>query len=100
MRAVATTADTREALQQRGLRLEYATLGWNVVGIFVLAATAIAARSVALAGFGLDSAIEIFASLVVIGELGRTSTAATSPHVAANDNQTPGTARLPVWWIR
>jgi len=49
--------------------LEFLTLGWNVVGIFVLAATAIAARSVALAGFGLDSAIEIFASLVVIGEL-------------------------------
>jgi divalent metal cation (Fe/Co/Zn/Cd) transporter len=67
----------RPELLRHGLRLEYATLGWNVVGIFVLAATAIAARSVALAGFGLDSAIEIFASLVVIGELAETSTEAS-----------------------
>jgi divalent metal cation (Fe/Co/Zn/Cd) transporter len=49
--------------------LEYATLGWNVVGIVVTVGAAIAARSVALAGFALDSGIEIFASLVVIGEL-------------------------------
>lgn len=55
-----------------GLRLEYATLGWNVVGIVVLAWTAVAARSVALAGFGLDSLIEIGASAVVIWELSGT----------------------------
>jgi len=47
-------------------------LGWNVVGIVVLAFTAIAARSVALAGFGLDSLIEIGASIVVIWELSGT----------------------------
>jgi divalent metal cation (Fe/Co/Zn/Cd) transporter len=59
----------RSALLRRGLRLEYATLGWNVVGLAVLAATAITARSVALAGFGLDSLIEIGASVVVVWEL-------------------------------
>ncbi len=57
------------ALARRGLRLEFLTLGWNVVGIVVLAITALAARSVALAGFGLDSLIEIGASLVVVWEL-------------------------------
>lgn len=56
-------------LLRRGLRLEYATLGWNIVGIVILAYAAIAARSVALAGFGLDSLIEIGASTVVIWEL-------------------------------
>jgi divalent metal cation (Fe/Co/Zn/Cd) transporter len=40
-----------------------------VVGIVVLAIAAVAARSVALAGFGLDSLIEIGASTVVIWEL-------------------------------
>jgi divalent metal cation (Fe/Co/Zn/Cd) transporter len=45
------------------------TLGWNVVGVIVLAYAAIAARSVALAGFGLDSVIEIGASTVVLWEL-------------------------------
>jgi divalent metal cation (Fe/Co/Zn/Cd) transporter len=49
--------------------LEEATLGWNVVGVIVLAAAAIEARSVALAGFGLDSLIEIGASTVVLWEL-------------------------------
>lgn len=49
--------------------LEYTTLIWNVVGIVVLAVAAISARSVALAGFGLDSLIEIGASTVVIWEL-------------------------------
>jgi divalent metal cation (Fe/Co/Zn/Cd) transporter len=54
---------------RRGFALEYVTLGWNVVGIVVLAIAAISARSVALAGFGLDSLIEIGASTVVMWEL-------------------------------
>ena len=44
-------------LLQRGVALERITLGWNVVGIVVLAFAAYAARSVALAGFGLDSLV-------------------------------------------
>jgi divalent metal cation (Fe/Co/Zn/Cd) transporter len=59
----------RARLLRRGFALEYVTLGWNVAGIIVLAITAIAARSVALAGFGLDSLIEIGASVVVVWEL-------------------------------
>jgi divalent metal cation (Fe/Co/Zn/Cd) transporter len=57
---------------RRGLRLEYATLSWNVVAIFVLTFAAVAAQSVALAGFALDSLIEIGASVVVIWELSGT----------------------------
>jgi divalent metal cation (Fe/Co/Zn/Cd) transporter len=66
-----TAADEslREALLRRGFALEYATLSWNIVGIVILAIAAITARSVALAGFGLDSLIEIGASTVVIWEL-------------------------------
>jgi divalent metal cation (Fe/Co/Zn/Cd) transporter len=59
----------RAALLRRGFALEYATLAWNVIGIVVLAIAAISARSVALAGFALDSLIEIGASTVVIWEL-------------------------------
>jgi divalent metal cation (Fe/Co/Zn/Cd) transporter len=61
--------ESRARLVRRGFRLEYATLGWNVVGIVVLGLAAFAARSVALAGFGLDSLIEIGASTVVLWEL-------------------------------
>jgi divalent metal cation (Fe/Co/Zn/Cd) transporter len=56
-------------LIRRGLRLEYATLAWNVVGCGIVLASAYAARSVALVGFGIDSVIEIFASLVVVWQL-------------------------------
>ncbi len=62
----------RARLLRRGFVLEYVTLGWNVAGIVVLAVAAVAARSVALAGFGLDSLIEIGASTVVIWELSGT----------------------------
>jgi divalent metal cation (Fe/Co/Zn/Cd) transporter len=64
--------DQRSVLLRRGFFLEYATLGWNVVGIVVLGIAAFAARSVALVGFGLDSLIEIGASTVVIWELSGT----------------------------
>jgi divalent metal cation (Fe/Co/Zn/Cd) transporter len=56
-------------LIRRGLQLEYATMGWNVVGSVIVLAAAVVARSVALAGFGLDSLIEILASTVVIWQL-------------------------------
>jgi divalent metal cation (Fe/Co/Zn/Cd) transporter len=62
----------RESLLRRGFALEYTTLAWNVAGIAVLAVAAVSARSVALAGFGLDSLIEIGASTVVIWELSGT----------------------------
>lgn len=56
-------------LLRRGRQLEMVTLGWNVAGVIVLALAAIEARSIALAGFGLDSLIEIGASTVVLWEL-------------------------------
>jgi UDP-glucose 4-epimerase len=65
----APRSSDEHALLRRGFQLEFATLGWNVVGVAVLAWTAVVARSVALAGFGLDSLIEIGASTVVIWEL-------------------------------
>jgi len=62
-------APERVRLLRRGLWLEYATLGWNVVGAVVVLWAAVIARSVALAGFGLDSLIEILASVVVVRHL-------------------------------
>jgi len=74
MSRTATTPDDHAParLLRRGFTLEWITLGWNMVGVVVLAITALAARSVALAGFGLDSLIEIGASAVVIWELSGT----------------------------
>lgn len=46
-----------------------------MVGVVVLAITAISARSVALGAFGIDSLIEILASTVVVWQLNGTDTA-------------------------
>lgn len=74
MEPIRTTTDPdlqrgKHALLRQGIRLEYMTLGWNIVGTVVVLVSAFNARSVALAGFGLDSLIEIFASMVVIWQL-------------------------------
>ena len=61
--------DANQKLLAHGRLLEWTTLAWNIVGIVVLAIAAISARSIALAGFGLDSLIEIGASTVVLWEL-------------------------------
>jgi len=65
-----TNAEHAHAASIRsGVMLEWMTLTWNIVGVVVLASAAYAARSVALAGFGIDSLVEIGASTVVLWEL-------------------------------
>ena len=72
MSGTTPTPFTCAQLLRRGFTLEWITLGWNVAGVVVLAVAAVRARSVALAGFGLDSLIEIGASSVVLWELSGT----------------------------
>ncbi len=60
-----TTTD----LARRGLHLEYVTIGWNVVEGLVAIASGIAAGSIALIVFGLDSFIEVAAAGIVVWEL-------------------------------
>jgi divalent metal cation (Fe/Co/Zn/Cd) transporter len=60
---------TTAELKRRGRRLEYLTIGWNAIEAIVAVAAGIAASSIALVGFGLDSVIEAFAASVVIWEL-------------------------------
>lgn len=72
---ISAALDAGGGLLRRGRRLEWFTLGWNVVGVVVLAVLAVTASSVSLAGFGLDSFIEIGASTVVLRELSGTGEA-------------------------
>lgn len=62
-------ATARAVLLRRGIALEGATLAWNVVGTVVVLVAAVRAGSAALAGFGLDSLVEIGASTVVVWQL-------------------------------
>lgn len=67
----ATPAESRSASPQRGraLRLEYFTLGWNVVEGAIGVGAALAAGSVALLGFGVDSFVESASAGVLIWRL-------------------------------
>ncbi len=64
-----STRMNKESLLKKGLLLEYITFGWNVFGSAIALWAGIQAASLALFGFGIDSVIEIFASVVVVWQL-------------------------------
>ena len=49
----------RRAIAHRGRRLEYFTIAWNTLEGLVAVAAGVAARSISLVGFGIDSFIEV-----------------------------------------
>lgn len=70
MTTIATAVEPgRSALLRRALRLEYLTVGWNVVEGLVAIAAGLAAGSVALIGFGVDSFVESASGSVMIWRL-------------------------------
>ncbi len=69
IRGVSTSVPDRASLQRRALRLEYATIVWNIGEAGLTIGLGIAAGSLALIGFGVDSIVELFASLVVVWHL-------------------------------
>lgn len=61
-----TTLAARARLQRRGVRLEWFTVAWNVIEAAVALGAGIVAGSVALIGFGVDSAIEVAAASALL----------------------------------
>ena len=59
----------RTAHLKRGLQLEYFTVAWNLVEGLVSLWAAIAAGSVALLGFGIDSFVETTSGVILIWRL-------------------------------
>jgi divalent metal cation (Fe/Co/Zn/Cd) transporter len=66
-------------LYRRALRLEYATIGWNIGEVVFTIWLGIVAGSLALIAFGTDSIVEVFASSVVVWHL-RPGQAGDRPH--------------------
>jgi divalent metal cation (Fe/Co/Zn/Cd) transporter len=58
-------------LRSRGLKLEYATVAWNVGEAVITLTLGSIAGSIALLGFGAVSVVEVFASSVVVWYLRR-----------------------------
>jgi divalent metal cation (Fe/Co/Zn/Cd) transporter len=65
----ASSPELRIGAVGRAIRLEYLTVGWNVVEGVVAVAAAAVAGSVALLGFGIDSFVECASALVLIWRL-------------------------------
>lgn len=66
-----TPSDTsdRPAARERALRLEYLTVGWNLIEGSIAVAAALVASSIALLGFGIDSFVESASAGVLIWRL-------------------------------
>jgi divalent metal cation (Fe/Co/Zn/Cd) transporter len=59
----------RAAEAARGRRLEYYTMGWNALEAAVAVGAGLAASSIALVGFGVDSVIESLSGAVLLWRL-------------------------------
>jgi divalent metal cation (Fe/Co/Zn/Cd) transporter len=59
----------RAAAVQRGLRLEYFTIGYNSLEAVIAIASGLVAGSIALIGFGLDSVVEVSSGAALLWRL-------------------------------
>ena len=66
---IAPANDPRRGLNRAALRLEYATIGWNVGEAVLTITLGAIASSLALIGFGTVSIVEVFASGVIVWHL-------------------------------
>ena len=62
-----TTA--RSTLLARGVRLEYLTIGWNIAEGLIAVGAGLAAGSIALIGFGVDSFVETISGTILLWRL-------------------------------
>ena len=62
-------ASSRAAAVRRGRRLEHLTVGWNVLEAVAAIGAGLAAGSIALVGFGVDSVIESSSGAVLLWRL-------------------------------
>ena len=68
--AVASLQLSRRQLVRRARLLAWTGIGWHAIEFGVAVAAGVAAGSIALIGFGIDSIVESAASLVVVWRLG------------------------------
>jgi divalent metal cation (Fe/Co/Zn/Cd) transporter len=64
-----TPTQHRPQAVSRALKLEYLTVGWNVVEGVIAVTAALLAGSVAILGFGIDSFVECAAAIIMIWRL-------------------------------
>ena len=78
-----TTNTSTHVLRRRGIRLAVLIVVWDVIEGGVAVTAGLAAGSIALVGFGIDSGIEVFAASVVLWQLHAGATARQRPALRA-----------------
>ncbi len=91
--------DRRHAALHQGTRLEWFTVFWNVIEVFVTVTLGLMAGSLALVAYGLDSVIEVFASLVVVRYISRHESGGQAARRCASWRW-PSACWLPISWAR
>jgi cation diffusion facilitator family transporter len=77
----------RARLQRRGVCLEWFTVAWNVLEAVVAITAGIVAGSVALVGFGIDSAIEVVAASALLWRFRKAGADATAEEHGAAERR-------------
>lgn len=72
-----------QMLRRRGIRFAILIVVWDVIEGIVAVSAGLAAGSIALVGFGIDSGIEVFAASVVLWQLHAGATARQRPALRA-----------------
>jgi len=80
-------AAVRDQALARGSRLEYLTIGWNIVEGLIAVLAALAAGSVALLGFGIDSFVESSSGAVLLWRLKAERTAGNHSEIEVLDRK-------------
>jgi divalent metal cation (Fe/Co/Zn/Cd) transporter len=93
---MSTVAEPDQTLVRRARLAESLTVAWMVVELVVALAAGIAARSVALTTFGVDSGIELFTAAVVLRQLLLHSERATDEELDERERQA---SRLVGWGL-
>jgi divalent metal cation (Fe/Co/Zn/Cd) transporter len=93
---MAAFAPSVDRLIRQARLAEALTVAWMVVELVVALAAGIAARSVALTAFGVDSGLELFTALVVLRQLLLHTERATDEELDARERQA---SRLVGWGL-
>jgi divalent metal cation (Fe/Co/Zn/Cd) transporter len=83
----AVSLERRQGLHRRALRLEYFTIGWNVIEAVVAIGAGIIAGSVALIGFGVDSGVEVISAVGLLWRLRTAGPTATVQEESAAERR-------------
>jgi divalent metal cation (Fe/Co/Zn/Cd) transporter len=89
MSQAAVPLERRRGLHRRALRLEYFSVGWNVLEAVVAIGAGVIAGSVALIGFGVDSGVEVISAVGLLWRLHKAGPDATVAEESAAERRAP-----------